>query len=215
MNVIALNGSPRKNWNTAKLLENALKGAKESGAHTELIHLYSLNFKGCKSCLTCKRTTSKNYGKCCIDDDLKPLFEKIEKADALILGSPIYFRNISGEMMSFMERFLFPKIIYSNPMESIFKGNLKMVTIYTMNVKGELFNQLPLKNHLDGIHHTLKKIFGNNETLHSFFTYQTDNYADMEYTYFDLKDKKEYHEKIFPLDCQRAYQLGQRIAVNK
>ena len=50
MKVIAINGSPRKKWNTATLLEKALEGAETEGAETEIIHLYDLNFKGCKSC---------------------------------------------------------------------------------------------------------------------------------------------------------------------
>ena len=62
MKVIAINGSPRKNWNTAKLLENALEGAKNKGADTELIHLYDLQYKGCRSCLVCKRKNTKSYG---------------------------------------------------------------------------------------------------------------------------------------------------------
>ena len=48
--VIAINGSPRKTWNTATLLEHALSGARSAGAETELIHLYDLDFKGCVSC---------------------------------------------------------------------------------------------------------------------------------------------------------------------
>ena len=54
MKVIAFNGSPRKNWNTAMLLEKALEGAKSEGAETELIHLYDLNYNGCISCFACK-----------------------------------------------------------------------------------------------------------------------------------------------------------------
>jgi multimeric flavodoxin WrbA len=53
MQLIAINGSPRKNWNTAKLLEQAIEGAKSLGAQTELIHLYDLNFQGCTSCFAC------------------------------------------------------------------------------------------------------------------------------------------------------------------
>ena len=46
MNVIAINGSPRKKWNTATLLENALEGAASQGADTELVHLYDLDYQG-------------------------------------------------------------------------------------------------------------------------------------------------------------------------
>jgi hypothetical protein len=55
MNVIALNGSPRKNWNTATLLKKVLEGAVAAGAETDLLHLYDLDFKGCTSCFAVQR----------------------------------------------------------------------------------------------------------------------------------------------------------------
>ncbi len=66
MKVFAVNGSPRKNWNTAALLSKALEGAASLGAETELIHLYDLSFKGCVSCFTCKLRGGKSYGKCVV-----------------------------------------------------------------------------------------------------------------------------------------------------
>lgn len=69
MKVIALNGSPRKKWNTATLPENALEGAASRGAETELIHLYDLKFKGCLSCFACKTAGGESYGQCAVDDD--------------------------------------------------------------------------------------------------------------------------------------------------
>jgi multimeric flavodoxin WrbA len=107
-NVIAINGSPRKNWNTAMLLEEALKGAASKGADTELIHLYDLDFTGCTSCFACKLKDGKSYGRCAVSDDLTAVLDTIYDADALILGSPIYFGTVTGEMKSFMERLLFP-----------------------------------------------------------------------------------------------------------
>ncbi|MFA5112372.1 MAG: flavodoxin family protein, partial [Desulfobaccales bacterium] len=98
MKVIAVNGSPRKTWNTATLLKKALKGAALQGADTELAHLYDFNFKGCISCFACKTKGGKSYGRCAVRDDLRPLLNKIGAADALILGSPIYFGAVSGEM---------------------------------------------------------------------------------------------------------------------
>lgn len=53
MKVIFINGSPRKGWNTHKLLESAMKGAADAGAETELIHLYDYEYKGCISCFAC------------------------------------------------------------------------------------------------------------------------------------------------------------------
>ena len=100
MNVLAINGSPRKNWNTATLLNNALEGAASTGAATELIHLYDLNYKGCISCFACKLKGGKSYGKCAYQDELSPVLDKIAAADAIFLGSPIYFGNVTGEMRS-------------------------------------------------------------------------------------------------------------------
>ena len=55
MKVIGINGSPRKRWNTATLVQDALDGAAEAGAETELVNLYDLDFRGCTSCFSCKR----------------------------------------------------------------------------------------------------------------------------------------------------------------
>ena len=89
MKVIAVNGSPRKTWNTATLLQKALDGAKSVGADTELVHLYDLNFKGCTSCFACKRKDGKFIGRCAMQDGLTSLLAKIRECDVLLLGSPI------------------------------------------------------------------------------------------------------------------------------
>ena len=107
MKIIAINGSPRKKWNTATLLEKALEGAASLGAETEFVHLYDLVFKGCTSCFSCKLKGGTSYGKCAMNDGLTPVLEKLATADAFILGSPVYFGTVTGEMRSFMERLLF------------------------------------------------------------------------------------------------------------
>ena len=108
MKVIAINGSPRKNWNTATLLQKALDGAASQGAETEIVHLYELNYKGCVSCFACKTKNGRSYGRCAVKDDLTPVLKKVEIVDAIIFGSPIYYGSVTGEMKSFMERLLFP-----------------------------------------------------------------------------------------------------------
>ncbi|MDA8172762.1 MAG: flavodoxin family protein, partial [Nitrospiraceae bacterium] len=112
MKVIAVNGSPRKSWNTATLLNKALEGAAAQGAGTELFHLYDFTYKGCTSCFACKMKDGKQQGRCAMKDDLTPILKKIEdEADAIVLGSPIYFGSMSGEMRSFLERLLFAPTI--------------------------------------------------------------------------------------------------------
>jgi multimeric flavodoxin WrbA len=83
LKILAFNGSPRKEWNTAILLNKALEGAASQGAETELIHLYDLNYKGCISCFACKMKGGKSYGKCAVKDDLTPILKSIVRQMAL------------------------------------------------------------------------------------------------------------------------------------
>ena len=142
--VMAINGSPRRNCNTAKLLESALNGAKEAGAETELVHLYGLNFKGCISCFYCKRK-DKPHGTCAMKDDLSPVLERIKDADALIMGSPIYFMNLSSGMMAFIERLFFSNYIYSDEIPTVFSKPLPNAFIYTMNMTEEHVKQFGMR----------------------------------------------------------------------
>ena len=170
MKVIAFNGSPRKHWNTAMLLEKALEGANSQGAKTKLIHLYDLNYKGCISCFACKTKGGKSYGKCIVTDDLKPIFKKIESADALIFGSPIYLGNVTGEMRSFLERLVFQYLTYTDPPGSLFNRQIITGFIYTMGVTEEAMNQLGYSQFMTLISMFLTRTFGSSESLCCFDT---------------------------------------------
>jgi multimeric flavodoxin WrbA len=93
MKVMAFNGSPRKKWNTATLLEKALEGASSQGAETKLINLYGLNYTGCISCFKCKKKNGKSYGRCAVKDDLTPLLEGCSGCRGPYLGITVLFRN--------------------------------------------------------------------------------------------------------------------------
>jgi multimeric flavodoxin WrbA len=126
MKLIAINGSPRKSWNTATLLKRTIEGAQAAGAKTELIHLYDLTFKGCTSCFACKMIDSPNKGHCAMKDGLTPVLKMIEdQADAVVLGTPVYFGSMSGELKSCTERLLFAPLVYSQPPRSLFPRKLR------------------------------------------------------------------------------------------
>ena len=109
MYVMAFNGSPRKKkWNTVTLLQNVLKGANSAGAETELVQLYDLNFSGCISCFSCKKLNRKEDGVCAVKDELTPVLDRIKAADALIIGTPLYWGAESASTRAFLERLLFP-----------------------------------------------------------------------------------------------------------
>ncbi len=212
MRVMAFNGSPRRNWNTATLLNKSLQGAALQGSHTELIHLYDLDFKGCMSCFECKTKGSKSYGRCAVQDDLTPILRRVEMADAIILGSPIYFGAVSGEMKSFMERLLFPYHVYSNPPQSLFPRKIRTAFIYTMNVTEEQMSTYNFGQHIAWNEMVLKRIFGFTECLLSFDTYQFEDYSKVVADRFDPDKKAKRREEVFPEDCEKAFEIGARFA---
>ena len=212
MKVFAFNGSPRKHWNTAMLLEKALEGANSQGAKTELIHLYDLSYKGCISCFACKTKGGKSYGKCIVTDDLKPLFKKIERADALIFGSPINLGNVTGEMRSFLERLVFQYLTYTDPPGSLFNRQIITGFIYTMGVTEEAMNQLGYSQFMNLISMFLTRTFGSSESLCCFDTLQFKDYSKYVAPRFDPESKIKRHNEVFPHDCHKAFEMGQRLA---
>lgn len=211
MKVMAVNGSPRKRWNTATLLAKALKGAVSQGAETELVHLYDLKFKGCISCFACKTRGGKSYGKCAVKDELRPILEKIEAADALILGSPIYFGTVTGEMRSFMERLLFPSFTYTDPPQSLFPRKIPTAFIYTMNVTEERMKDWGYESIFVNNQRLLQMVFGASESLCSFDSYQFTDYARVVADCFDPEKKARRRQEVFPQDCEAAWALGARL----
>lgn len=211
MKVIAINGSPRKKWNTATLLEKALEGANSEGAEVELIHLYDLNFKGCTSCFSCKLKGGKSYGKCAMKDELTPVLEKLKDADAVILGSPIYLGNSTGEMRSFMERYVFPYLTYSNSLPSLYPKNTPVGFIYTMGVKEEYLDMFGLRKTIELNENFTKRIFGYSESLCSTDTYQFDDYSKYVADKFDPEEKAKRQKEVFPHDCEKAFEMGVRF----
>ncbi len=206
MKIIAVNGSPRKNWNTHILLNHAIEGAQSIGAQTELINLYDLDYKGCTSCLACKIRGSKSLGHCAVNDDLKPVLDKIDQSDGLILGSPIYMMDVSAMMRAFLERLIYQYANFDNN-EAIFTGKLKTGFIYTMNGSAGYFDELYKKYEM-----ILGWNFEYIGTVESTETLQVNDYRKYHLAGFNEAERKERREKVFPDDCRKAYELGKRIA---
>lgn len=214
MHILAINGSPRKKWNTATLLEKALEGAASQGATTELLHLYDFTYKGCTSCFACKLIGGPSEGRCAIQDELRPVLERIEtEVDALILGSPIYFGSMSGEMRSFLERLLFAPLVYSQPPRSLFPRTIRTAIVYTMNVDEERCEQMGYPTMFGYTEASLTRAFGiEAESLCCFDTLQFADHSKVLMEYMDPAHKLARRTEVFPQDCQRAYALGQRLA---
>ncbi len=208
--VIIVNGSPRQKGNTSKLLKEAEEGARSEGAEVEAISLYDLNYKGCVSCFTCKIKGGEKEGKCSQSDELTGVLEKIEDADALILGAPFYFSNVSGLTRCFLERLLFPYKVYDEKGTSLFPKKIKTALIVTSGAPEVDFYKA-LANNITG---SLGQILGSSEYLFSTDTLQFDDSDRYETSGINVAKKLEHREKQFPIDCQSAFELGKKLAQN-
>ncbi|MCC8021949.1 MAG: flavodoxin family protein [Akkermansia sp.] len=210
--VYAINGSPRKNKNTAALLDKVLEGAKDAHSPgtvgTERVNLYDLQYTGCKSCFACKLKNGPSYGKCALKDGLSPVLEKLADADAVILGSPIYYRTITGQLHAFYERFFFPYMTYKTGYPTLVTNKMKTACIYTMNVMEEEMLADGYRENIKLFEVFLEKYFTKPQVLFSFNTYQFNDYSKYVCETFSSEEKAAYKAEHFPKDCEKAYELG-------
>ena len=205
--IIGINGSPRANWNSAKLLDNALQGAKDNGADVKRIDLYSLNYTGCRSCFACKLLGSPTFGKCAFNDDLKPVLEDILSADGLIISSPIYFGSVPGMVRSFCERLWFPSHTYSTDGSVAYDLHLKVGLMYSMNVPSDSF----YADFIESEKEKFSSMVGPAAVFSAVDTLQFSDYSKYASSAFDPEHKKQIHEKSFPEDLSRAYEFGRSL----
>ncbi len=220
MKFYAINGSPRKNGNTGKLLKESLKGIEDKvkekspkeKVSTEIINLYPLDFIGCKSCFACKKKKGKHYGECPIKDDLKSVLKKLRTADGVIIGSPIYFADLTGLMRSFLERFFFPNFKYTDSEDkSIAEKRMPIGTIYTMNVPKDSPMQVNYDKNFDILDYFFESIYTKPYKVKSCDTVQFKDYSKYEASCFDEKNKLKHKKEQFPIDLKNAYEMGEKI----
>jgi len=98
--IIALMGSPLQEGNTGKLLDEAIRGAKDAGCSVARINVCDLNFSGCMEYFCCEKEE-----KCCIEDEFSPFLKRFKNMDGLIIATPVMTMGIPGQLKSFMDRF--------------------------------------------------------------------------------------------------------------
>ena len=104
MKVLLINGSPRKDGNTAIALNEMIKVFESQGIETELLHIGGKDIRGCIACGKCRQ-----LGHCVFDDIVVQASQKLAEADGLVVGSPVYYAAANGTVVSFMDR-----LFYSN-----------------------------------------------------------------------------------------------------
>lgn len=198
------------------MLESAMKGAAEAGAETEMIHLFDYSFHGCRSCLACKLKNSKTGGVCVVKDELRPILEKAHDADVIVIGSPIYFSDVTGDTRSFMERLLYPVLSYNPRADET--GNIQMsllgrtipnAVIYTMGSTeeaGATYNRM-----IEDNKNFLQMLYGYSEDLCSYDTYMMNDYSRYDIMPGTEERRSKHRDEQFPIDLQNAYALGKRL----
>jgi len=102
MKVVAFNGSPRKDGNTASLIRHVLAELEKEGIETETVHIGGKNVHGCIACMKCSENKDR---KCVIDNDIvNDCIEKMIEADGIILASPTYFADLTPELKALIDR---------------------------------------------------------------------------------------------------------------
>ena len=99
MKVLGIVCSPRKGGNTEIMMKEALTSAGEAGAETDLVSVAGKNIAPCDGCNGCRKT-----GVCLIKDDMQAIYQKMEAADGIIFGSPVYFGSVSAQCKAVMDR---------------------------------------------------------------------------------------------------------------
>ena len=210
MKVLALNGSARKEWNSATMLRYAAKGAKEAGAEVTLIHLYDLTYKGCTGCHSCKLLDGKSFGRCAMKDDLTAVLTQAIEADVLLMSSPIYFNDVTGMLRAFLERLWFPAITYEKERRPLYPKRVNVGMIFTTNAPGGFYTAL-----YDGLKQTSQWIIGDIEYVDASETLQFADYSKYAASVFDVNARQKRRQEVFPDDCKKAYEMGKRLATPK
>ena len=206
--IMIIDGGPRKNFNTASMLQAFAEGAKSVGneINVKIVRLYDIDYKGCMSCMACKiKGRASNI--CKFKDSLTPILEEVAQADGLVLGSPIYYGQITGQMQAFLERLAFPWLSY-NDYSLTAPKKMPVVLMETMN-------GLPDNNNSQGygsMEYCITTALGLPEHINAYNTYQVKSYDRFELASFSEESKRQYREENWEKGLQKAREAGRKMA---
>ena len=206
--IFIIDGGPRKNFNTASMLQKFAEGASSVSDQIEVktVRLYGMDYKGCMSCMACK-IKGKASNVCKYKDALTPILEEIAQSDGLVMGSPIYFGDVTGQMRTFLERLAFPWLSY-NDYSMTAPKRMPVVLMETMN-------GTPERNNSQGygsMEYCITAALGEPEHLIAYNTYQVKNYDRFELAGFSEEAKRQWRDEHWEQDLQKAFEAGRRMA---
>jgi multimeric flavodoxin WrbA len=143
MKIVSVLGSPRENGNSATIANRFRATAEKFGAEVKTFVLNNMEYRGCQGCLACKTKLDR----CVLEDDLTEALEAVRETDVLVLASPVYYWDVSGQLKCFLDRtfsYLVPDFI-TNPIKSRLSPGKKLVMILCQNNpdEGSFINIFP------------------------------------------------------------------------
>jgi len=209
--IVVVNAGPRKGWNTDILLKEAAKGAEAAGAEVQFFDLYKLpKFTGCVSCFGCKK--EGDLGHCVLKDGLYDVLEAVREADGLIIGTPNYLGDATAAFRALYERLVFQYITYSREVPSYSCSNIPVLLIMTSNVAAEQYEAVGYDKVLERYRSNFERFIGKTDILVCGDTLQVSDYSKYNWSIFDPQHKMQRREEVFPLEKQKAYELGREMA---
>ena len=206
--VLAINAA-RKNFSTAQLLKKALEGAQSVGAQTEIIHLHDYNVNGCRGCMACKMLKNVPPKSCLQRDELSPILEKAVKADALIVGGPIYMWQPGGYFRCFSERLLYPYLIYGSEKNYFPNKKEKCAVFFSMGAPKEMYPQF--KKGLDVWEQLYQRTFNSCEVLRVYRTWHVHDFPKYQLDCLNEPERKKYNDETWDQSLEQAYQIGKKL----
>lgn len=141
MKVVAFNGSPRKDGNTTILINHVLRELEKEGVETELVQLSGKEIRGCISCYKCFENKDQH---CAVKNDIaNECIEKMIKAEGILLGSPVYFTDVTAEMKALIDRAGFVSManggMYKNKVGATVVAVRRSGAIHTLDTMNHFF----------------------------------------------------------------------------
>ncbi len=146
MRIVGLVGSPRRGMNTDTLVREALAGAASLGAETEILYLNQMDIRPCQAC---RKYPAPNH--CFFFDDMQKIYEVLENADGILVGSPIYYGTVSAQLkrvidrancLTWIERDADGNAVFTPRLEKVKKGAVILVSDVTEDASAAL---LPIR----------------------------------------------------------------------
>lgn len=204
-----IDGGPRRNMNTATMVEAFAEGVRKGGGEAKIVRLYDIDYKGCRSCMACQLKAHRTPY-CRYPDGLTDILAECIEADGLVMASPIYYGEVTAQMRAFWERLTFPWLNYA---QCIFKApkSMPVTFIYTMNGSpdnGEKVRRSSMR-HVEtmtsiALCHQAEVIIANNTT-------QVNDYSLYEFAADTAENKALWRNANWEKDLNKAREAGQRI----